>query len=95
MCWHQTNRRSTSYILCCQQEVKDSVERWEEHQRMLIILEQKSQESCQAIEQISERQELLAAQMERMKTLQKDAPEKFREQNFQEIKDPEEQRFKE
>ena len=38
-----------------------SVARWDEHERMLIILEQKSQELCQAIEQTSEMQELLAA----------------------------------
>ena len=62
---------------------------------MLITLEQKSQELCQEIEQVSERQALLAAQMERMKTLQKDAPEKVHEQKFQEIKDLEEERFKE
>ena len=35
--------------------------RWEEHQRMLIILEQKSQELCLAIEQVGERQTILAA----------------------------------
>ena len=52
------------------------------------MLEQMSQELCQVIEQISERQELLA-------TLQKDAPEKFHEQMFQEIKDLEEQIFQE
>ena len=33
--------------------------------------------------------------MERMKTLQKDAPEEFHKHIFQEIKDFEEQRFKE
>ena len=33
---------------------------------MLIILEQKSQELCQAIEQVSERQDLLAARLEKM-----------------------------
>ena len=44
---------------------------------MITILEQKSQELCQAIKQIRERQEWLAAQMERMKTLQRDALEKF------------------
>ena len=54
-----------------------SAARRDEHQRMLIILEQKSQELCQAIEQVSERHDLQAAQMERMKTLQKDVPDKF------------------
>ena len=34
-----------------------------EHQRMLIILEQKSQELCQAIVQRSERQKLIAARL--------------------------------
>ena len=37
----------------------------------------------------------MAAQMERMQTLQKDAPEKYHKQISQEIKDSEEQRFKE
>ena len=59
-----------------------SLARWEEQQRMLSKLEQKNQELWQTIEQRSERQELLAAQMERMKILQKDALEKFLEQIF-------------
>ena len=56
-----------------------SAARRDEHQIMLIILEQKSQELCQAIKQVSERHDLLAAQMERMKTLQKDVPDKFQQ----------------
>ena len=46
-----------------------SVERWDEHERMLVIHEQRCLELCQAIEQMSERQELLAAVMERKKAL--------------------------
>ena len=57
--------------------------RWEEHQKMLIIPEQKNQQLCQSIHHISKRQELLAAQMERMKILQRDAPEEFHKQIFQ------------
>ena len=41
-----------------------------------MILEQMSLKLCQAVEQISERQDLLTAVMERKKTLQKDALEK-------------------
>ena len=72
-----------------------SVERWDEHERMLIIHEQKCQELCQAIEQQSERQELLVIVMERKKALRKEALEEFHKQIFQEIKDLEEQLSKE
>ena len=51
--FHTFSRQGASEILVV------SVARWEEHQRVLIMLEQKSQELCQAIEQKSERQELL------------------------------------
>ena len=61
---------------------------------MIIIMEQKSQELCQAIEHTNERQELLAAQMERMKILPRDAPENFQNLIFLEINEPEEQRLK-
>ena len=54
-----------------------------------------SQELCQAIEQVSERQDLLAARLEKMRILQKDAPRKFHEHFFQELEDLEGQRFKE
>ena len=54
---------------------------------MLVIHEQKCQELCQAIEQLSERQEFLATVMERKKTLQKEALVEFNKQIFQEIKD--------
>ena len=86
--FHASNQQGANEALVA------SVARWDEHERMLIILEQKCQELCRAIEQKSERQELLAAQMERTKTLQKDAPEKLHERIVQEIKDVEEQRFK-
>ena len=46
-----------------------SVERLDEHERMLVIHEQRCLELCQATEQMSERQELLAAVMERKKAL--------------------------
>ena len=41
-----------------------TVASWDEHERMRVIHEQKCQELCQAVEQISERQELLVAMME-------------------------------
>ena len=72
-----------------------SAERWDEPERILIIHEQKCQELCQAIEQMSERQESLATVMESMKILQKEAPVTFQEQIFQEIKELEEQLSKE
>ena len=49
---------------------------------MLIILEQKSQKLCLAIEQLSERQDLLAARLEKMWILQEEAPDKFHEKIF-------------
>ena len=58
---------------------------------MLIILEQKCQELCQAIEQVSERQDLLA-RLEKMWILQEEAPDKTRRFFW---KDLQEQRFKE
>ena len=62
----------------------------EEHQRMLIFLEQKCQEICQTVEQRSERQELLATLMGSQKSLQKDGREEFQVQIFQELKELEE-----
>ena len=67
----------------------------EAHQRMPIMLEQKSQERCQAIEQISERQKLLATRLEKIRYVQKGAPDKFHEQMFLDKKDLEEQKFRE
>ena len=50
---------------------------------------------CHAIEQMAERQELLAAVMERKKILQREVPEEFQKQFFREIKELEERLFKE
>ena len=58
-------------------------------------IEQQSQKLCQAIEQVSERQELLAALMESKKSLQKEAREEFHRQIFQEFKELQEQKSKE
>ena len=64
-----------------------SVERWEEHPRMLKVLERECLDFSEAIEQLSEKQELLATLMESKKCLQKGAPERFQEQIFQELKE--------
>ena len=42
-----------------------TVERWDEHECMLVIHEQKCQELCQAIEQMGEREKLLVGMVER------------------------------
>ena len=60
-----------------------SVARWEEHLRMLTVLERERLELSEAIENLCEKQELLATLMGSKKCLQKDAPERFQEQIFQ------------
>ena len=62
------------------------MERWDEHERMLFIQDQKRQELCHAIEHMDERQELLATMMEREKIRQSEFPKQI----FQEIKGLEE-----
>ena len=58
-----------------------SVARWEEHQRMLIVLEQESQELCQTFEQMSEA-EIVNGSVGENSILQKEAPGTFHEQMF-------------
>ena len=48
-----------------------SAERCDEHERMLVMHEKRCQELCQATEQMSERQELLATVMEKEEGLAK------------------------
>ena len=69
-----------------------SVATWEEHLRMLIVLEQKCLDLSEAIQQLSEKQELLATLMESKKSLQKVAPQEFERQIFQELNELEEQK---
>ena len=54
---------------------------------MLGIHQQKCQELGQTIEYMSERQEQLLEMMERKQSLLKEAPDDFRQQNFQEIRE--------
>ena len=49
---------------------------------MLIFLEQKCQEPCQTVEQMSERQELFATLMESKESLQNDALRNFKGESF-------------
>ena len=72
-----------------------SIPRWEEHLKMLMILERECLDLSEAIRQLSEKQELLATLMEGKMSLQKVAPEEFRRQIFQELKELEEQKTKE
>ena len=72
-----------------------SVARWEEHLRMLTVQERECLDLSEAIEQLSEKQELLVTLMESKKCLQRDAPERFQKQIFQELKELEEQKSKE
>ena len=62
-----------------------SVARWEEHLRMLIVLERECLELKEEIEHMSEKQELLATLMEGKMSVQKVAPasEEFQRQIFQ------------
>ena len=64
-----------------------SAARWDEHERMLLLHERKCQVLCQAIEHMGEKQEMLMAMMERKKIMQREAPEGFQKQTFQETKE--------
>ena len=59
-----------------------SAARWDEHERILTVHEQKCQELGQTKEQMGKRQELLVAMMERKQIMQTDAPGEFQKQVF-------------
>ena len=63
-----------------------SVARWEEHLRMLKVLERECLHFGAEIEHLSENQALLATLMSK-KCLQKNDPERFQEQIFKELKE--------
>ena len=70
----------------------DSVARWEEHLRILIVLERRCLDLSEAVGQLSEKQELLATLMESKKSLQKkkkkkNVAEHLHEKIFQELKE--------
>ena len=71
-----------------------SMARWEEHLRMLIVLERECLELREEIEHLSEEQEVLATLMEGKMSMQKVALEDFQRQIFQELKELEEQKSK-
>ena len=60
--------------------------RWEEHLRMLTVLERECQELDEAVQNLSEKQELLATLMEGKMRMQKVAPEKYQEKIFDELR---------
>ena len=62
---------------------------------MLKVLERKCLDLSEAIEQLSEKQELLATLMESKKSLQKVAPEKVSGEDFPGVEGVEEQKSKE
>ena len=62
---------------------------------MLMVLEWKCLELKEAIELLSEKQELLTTLMEGKMSLQKVAPEKYQEKIFEELQELEEQKAKE
>ena len=62
---------------------------------MIIVLERRCLDLSEAVEQLSEKQDLLATLMESNKSLQKDAPENVHEKIFQELQELEEQKSKE
>ena len=59
--------------------------RWEKHLRVLVVLERECLDLSEGIEQVSEKQELLATPMESKKCLQKDGAEIFQERILQEL----------
>ena len=71
-----------------------SMARWKKHLRLLIVLEREGLDFSEAIEHLSEKQELLATLMESKMSLQKVAPEEFQRQIFQELKELEDRRQK-
>ena len=69
-----------------------SVARWEEYLRMLKVLQRECLQLSEAIENLSEKPELLANLIEGKMSLQKVASVKFQEKIFQELKDPRKQK---
>ena len=63
-----------------------SMARWEEHVRVLIVVERECLELSEEIEHLSEKQEVLATLMEFKMSMQKVAPEDFQGLIFQELK---------
>ena len=70
----EASERRTTSKNCSRSSTDASVARWEEHLRMLTVLERKCLDLSEAIEQLSEKQELLATLMESKKSLQKSWP---------------------
>ena len=63
--------------------------------RTLIVLEREFLDLSEAIEQLNEKQELLATLMKGQMSMQKVAPEKYQEKIFEKLKELEEQTTKE
>ena len=73
-----------------------SMARWEEHLRMLVVLERECLALREEVEHLNEKQEVLATLMEGGKmSLQKVAPENYHEKIFEELKELEEQKTRE
>ena len=95
----RSEKRKKLFQILSRQEAKEipvaSMARWEEHLRMLIVLERECLDLTEANEHLSEKQEVLAVLMEGKMSLLKVAPEKFHEKIFHDLKELEEQKTKE
>ena len=69
-----------------------SMARWEEHLVMLVVLERECLALSQKGEHLNEKQEVLAILMEGKLSMQKVAPEKYKEKMFEELKELEEKK---
>ena len=87
--------RARQRVLVTQKEESRRKARWEEHLRMLIVLERECLELREETEHLREKQEVLATLMEGKMSMQKVGPQDFQRQIFQELKELEEQKTKE
>ena len=72
-----------------------SFARWEEHLRMLVVLERECLALREEVEHSNEKQEVLTVLVEAKMSMQKVAREKYQEKIFEEFKELEEQKTRE
>ena len=80
-CFRFSEKEQTSVFI-------DSMARWEEHLKRLVVLERHCLALREEVEHLNERQEVLAILMEgKMMNMQKVAPEVFQRQIFHELQE--------
>ena len=72
-----------------------SMAKWEEHLRMLVLLERACLALREEVEHLNEKQEVLAILMEGKMSMQKVALEKYQEKIFEELKELKEPKTRE